>query len=97
MAELSRAPVKAPDTQDPVRLGRSHGTRRQRESAPEHGAQISTSSKNAAGAMAEAARLFTEGAFTLPVEGTFPLEEAPKAQAMSEAGHVAGRFVVTVP
>ena len=65
--------------------------------APEHGALVSTSSKNATGAMAEAAKLFTEGAFTLPVEKTFPLEEAAEAQATSEAGHVAGRLVVTVP
>jgi NADPH:quinone reductase-like Zn-dependent oxidoreductase len=64
--------------------------------APEHGARVSTSSTNATGAMAEAARLFTEGAFTLPVEKTFPLEEAAKAQATSEAGHVAGRLVVVV-
>jgi NADPH:quinone reductase-like Zn-dependent oxidoreductase len=65
--------------------------------ASEHGARVSTSSRNAAGAMAEAARLFTEGAFTLPVERTFPLEKAAEAQATSEAGHVAGRLVVTVP
>lgn len=66
-------------------------------SAPEHGAQVSTTSTNAAGAMEEAARLYTEGAFSIPVEKTFPLEEAAEAQATSEAGHVAGRLVVTVP
>jgi NADPH:quinone reductase-like Zn-dependent oxidoreductase len=64
--------------------------------APEHGARVSTSSRNATGAMVEAARLFSEGAFTLPVEKTFPLEEAAEAQATSEAGHVAGRLVVVV-
>ena len=66
-------------------------------SAPEHGAQVSTTPTDAAGAMEEAARLFTEGAFSIPVEKTYPLEEAAEAQATSEAGHVAGRLVVTVP
>jgi NADPH:quinone reductase-like Zn-dependent oxidoreductase len=65
--------------------------------APEQGAQVSTTSTNAAGALEEAARLFTEGAFSLPVEKTFPLKGAAEAQATSEAGHVAGRLVVTVP
>jgi len=66
-------------------------------SAPEHGAQVSTTATNAAGAFAEAARLFTVGAFRLPVEKTFPLAAAADAQAASAAGHVAGRLVVTVP
>jgi len=66
-------------------------------SAPEHGAQVSTASSMAVGALQETARLFTEGAFSIPVEETFPLEEAAEAQATSEAGHVAGRLVVTVP
>ena len=65
-------------------------------SAPEHGAQVSTAPENAANALAQAARLFTEGAFRLPVEKTFSLEEAAQAQEASAAGHVAGRFVVTV-
>ena len=64
-------------------------------SAPEHGAQVSGSSTNAADAFAEAARLFTEGAFYLPIEKSFPLEAAAQAQEASKAGHVAGRFVVT--
>jgi NADPH:quinone reductase-like Zn-dependent oxidoreductase len=66
-------------------------------SAPEHGAQVSSSAKDAVGALAEAARLYDEGAFGIPVERTFPLEAAAEAQAASEAGHVAGRLVVTVP
>ena len=64
-------------------------------SAPEHGAQVSASATNAADAFAEAARLFTEGTFQLPVEKTFTLEAAAQAQEASKAGHVAGRFVVT--
>lgn len=66
-------------------------------SAPEHGARVSSSSTDAAAAFSEAARLFTEGKFHLQVERTFPLAEAAEAQAASEAGHVAGRLVVTVP
>ena len=66
-------------------------------SAPEHGAQVFATATNAAGALAEAARLFTAGAFRLPVEKTFPLAAAADAQAASAAGHVAGRLVVTVP
>ena len=65
-------------------------------SAPTYGAQISTTAANPAGALAEAARLFTEGAFRMPVEKTFPLEAAAEAQTASAAGHVAGKFVVTV-
>ena len=66
-------------------------------SAPEHGAQLSSTPANQASAYAEAARRFTEGTFHLPVERAFPLAQAGDAQAASEAGHVAGRFVVTVP
>ena len=65
-------------------------------SAPEQGALISTTSTNPADAFAEAARLFSEGAFHIPVEKTFPLEAAAEAQEASAAGHVAGRFVITV-
>jgi NADPH:quinone reductase-like Zn-dependent oxidoreductase len=64
--------------------------------APEHGAQVTSRSTMAAGALEEAARLFTEGAFNLPVEKTFALEAAAEAQAASETGHVTGRRVVTV-
>jgi NADPH:quinone reductase-like Zn-dependent oxidoreductase len=66
-------------------------------SAPEHGAQVSTNATNTAGALAEAARLFDEGAFRIPVEKTFSLAEAAEAQRASEAGHVTGKLVVTVP
>lgn len=66
-------------------------------SAPQHGAQVSTTAENQAGALAEAARLFSEGALRLSVEKAFPFEAAAEAQAASAAGHVAGKFVVTVP
>ena len=65
--------------------------------APEHGAQVSADATNAAGACAQAARLFTEGKFRMSVEKTFPLAETAEAQEASAAGHVAGRLVVTVP
>lgn len=64
--------------------------------APEHGAQVSGTAINAVGAFAEAARLFTEGAFHIPVERTFPLAAAAEAHAASAAGHVVGRLVVII-
>jgi NADPH:quinone reductase-like Zn-dependent oxidoreductase len=64
--------------------------------APQHGAQVSTETLDMAGALAEAARMFSDGAFHLPVDQAFPLEDAARAQAISQAGHVAGRLVITV-
>ncbi len=64
--------------------------------APQLGAQVSTSGSDAAASFAAAARLFEQGALHIPVERTFPLAEAGDAQAMSQAGHVAGRLVVTI-
>lgn len=66
-------------------------------SAPEQGAQVSTEPKDPAGAFAAAARLFDDGALRTPVARTFPLPDAAEAQAASAAGHVAGRFVLTIP
>lgn len=66
-------------------------------SAPELGAQVSTGGTGAAAAFAEAARLFSAGKLSIPVEKTFPLEKAAQAHAVSAAGHAAGRIVVTVP
>ena len=45
-------------------------------------------------ALAEAARLFTQGRFSLPVERTFPLADAPEAHRISEEGHVRGKLVL---
>jgi len=64
--------------------------------APKHGAQVSATATNAAGAIAEAALLFTAGAFRIPVEKTFPLAATAAAHAASAAGHVTGKLVVTV-
>jgi NADPH:quinone reductase-like Zn-dependent oxidoreductase len=65
-------------------------------SAPELGAKVSTGSTNQAGAYAEAARLFSTGDLHIPVK-TFRLTDAARAQAESQAGHVTGRLVITVP
>lgn len=66
-------------------------------SAPQHGARVSSQSRDQAAAYAEAARLAAAGRFHLPVARTFRLAEASQAHAASQAGHVAGRLVVTVP
>lgn len=47
-------------------------------------------------ARAEAAALFEQGKFRLPVAETFSLENVGAAQAKSEQGHVLGKFIVTV-
>jgi NADPH:quinone reductase-like Zn-dependent oxidoreductase len=65
--------------------------------APEHGAQVSSTSVDPAGAFAEAARLFERGALRIPVARAFPLARAADAQRASREGHVTGRFIVTVP
>jgi NADPH:quinone reductase-like Zn-dependent oxidoreductase len=66
-------------------------------SAPEHGAQVSFAASDNVAAYREAVRLFTAGALHLPVERTFPLAAASEAHAASQAGHVTGRLVITVP
>jgi NADPH:quinone reductase-like Zn-dependent oxidoreductase len=45
-------------------------------------------------ALDEAARLFTQGRFTMPAVRTFPLADAPEAHRISEAGHVRGKLVL---
>ena len=65
-------------------------------SAPSYGAQVSSTFSNAVEAFEEATRLFSEGAFHLPVEKTFPLEQAGEAQAENAAGHTVGKLVVSV-
>ena len=44
----------------------------------------------------EAAALFEQGKFRLPVAETFPLDNVAAAHAKSEQGHVLGKFIVTV-
>lgn len=64
--------------------------------APENGARVSTTSRNMPEALREAARLFNEGHFSLPVDQTFTLDQAAAAQTASAGGHVTGRLIVTV-
>ena len=64
---------------------------------PEGRIQLSTGPENASVAFSEVAQLFTEGKFRIPVEKTFPLASAAEAQRESDAGHVTGRLIVTVP
>jgi NADPH:quinone reductase-like Zn-dependent oxidoreductase len=45
-------------------------------------------------ALGEAARLFEQGGFTMPVARTFPLADAPEAHRISEQGHVRGKLVL---
>ena len=56
-----------------------------------------TSAGRADYALAEAARLFTEGAFAIHVQQTFALADGPQAHRLSEQGHVQGKIVLTVP
>lgn len=66
-------------------------------SAPEHSAQFSpTAQDHPERALAEAARLYSEGALRLHVEETFPMAQIAEAQALSAEGHVTGKLVVTV-
>lgn len=67
------------------------------QGAAAHGVRFSGESGDAAAAFAEAARLFAEGRFTIPVQAAYPLERAGEAQARSAAGHARGRLVLTVP
>jgi NADPH:quinone reductase-like Zn-dependent oxidoreductase len=63
--------------------------------APEQGAQVSTDSVNQNAAYAEAARLATAGELSIPVQQSFPLDQAAQAHSLSAAGHVVGRLVLT--
>ena len=66
-------------------------------SAPEHGAQFSTKpQEHPERALAEAARLYSEGALRLRVQKTFPLAQSKEAQALSIDGHVTGKLIICV-
>jgi NADPH:quinone reductase-like Zn-dependent oxidoreductase len=65
--------------------------------APEHGAQFTpTPQEHPERALAEAARLYSEGALRLQVEKTFPLAQIADAHALSAEGHVTGKLVIKV-
>jgi NADPH:quinone reductase-like Zn-dependent oxidoreductase len=48
-------------------------------------------------ALAEAARLYDAGRFVVEIEQVFPLADGAAAHRLSQAGHVRGKVVVTVP
>jgi NADPH:quinone reductase-like Zn-dependent oxidoreductase len=65
--------------------------------APKYGARVTDGSKGRAWAtLQEAATLYTEGRFTMPVDRTFTLTEAAAAHDLSESGHVRGKIVLTL-
>jgi NADPH:quinone reductase-like Zn-dependent oxidoreductase len=57
---------------------------------------VSSSATRSWHALAEAADLYQQGRFSLPVARTFPLEEAAEAHRLSEEGHVRGKLVLLV-
>ena len=65
-------------------------------SAPRYGVRVTGASDGrAVHALAEAAQLFVERKFSLPVAGVFPFAEAAEAHRLSEAGHVRGKLILT--
>jgi len=65
--------------------------------APQYGAQGSFEvQKNPELALAEAGRLYSDGAFRVTLEKTFPLAQAAEAYKLSAAGHVLGKLVISV-
>jgi NADPH:quinone reductase-like Zn-dependent oxidoreductase len=65
--------------------------------AAQHGAQLSFEPADQVAALRGAAALYADGALRIPVENTFTLADAAAAQAHNEAGHAAGRTIITVP
>jgi NADPH:quinone reductase-like Zn-dependent oxidoreductase len=64
--------------------------------AGEQGVQVSTGGRPATDALAEVAALLESGDFEVVVEA-LPWTEAAEAHARSQAGHVRGKLVLTVP
>jgi NADPH:quinone reductase-like Zn-dependent oxidoreductase len=62
--------------------------------AGELGAHVSTSKTRAWHALAEAAGLYEQGRFSLPVAGTYRFEDAAEAHRRSEEGHVRGKLIL---
>lgn len=65
-------------------------------SAPELGAKTTSGGGDRTAALQEAARLMASGDLRMIVEETYPLEQTPEAQRVSEAGHGRGRAVIEV-
>ena len=65
--------------------------------APQYGAQLSlVAQKNPQLVLVEAARLYSEGAFRVPLGKTFPLAQASDAYKICAEGHSAGKLVITI-
>jgi len=65
--------------------------------APQYGAQGSfEAQKNPERVLAEAARLYMNGAFRVTLGKTFPLAQAADAYRLSAAGHVTGKLVIAI-
>jgi len=65
--------------------------------APQFGAQLSLmAQKDPERVLAEAARLFSEGALRVRLGGTFPLAQAAEAYQLCAAGHAVGKLVITI-
>jgi NADPH:quinone reductase-like Zn-dependent oxidoreductase len=65
--------------------------------APELGIRFTTGADGRAfEGLAEAAQLFEQGRFTMPVAGSWPLSRLADAHRQSETGHVRGKYVVEV-
>jgi NADPH:quinone reductase-like Zn-dependent oxidoreductase len=65
--------------------------------APTYGAQATTSQvDHPAAALTDAARRYAEGAFSLPIERMFSLDNVAEAHELSATGRVTGKLVVTI-
>ncbi|MCC5035136.1 NADP-dependent oxidoreductase [Streptomyces sp. WAC 00631] len=64
--------------------------------ARELGVRFSGAAGSMTDALAEAARLISEGGLHIPVERSYPLAEAAAAHIDSQAGHTRGRRVIVV-
>lgn len=65
--------------------------------APKHGAQVTTSQvAHPELALAEAARIYSEGALDIHIEDRFPVDRIAEAQAVSQGGRVAGKLVIDI-
>jgi DNA-binding HxlR family transcriptional regulator len=65
--------------------------------APTYGAQATTSQvDHPAAALSDAARRYAEGAFSLPIERMFSLDNVAEAHELSATGRVTGKLVVTI-
>jgi NADPH:quinone reductase-like Zn-dependent oxidoreductase len=63
--------------------------------APKLGARVTDGSEGRAWeTLREAADLYEQGRFTMPVERSFPLSEATAAHDLSESGHVRGKVIL---